>query len=172
MAGWRAAAEISGLTFGGVHPPGSDFQPRSDFQPPGGAALDERLCRTALRLRPFALLLAVTICLAAGSCCLWSLWQFFGTAARNARSGWSLCLGACGLIESGILAAVAIQLSLHAGRLAGLRHSRQPVVLEKSLSALRHFWLLAAIALLVALLLIALHLATLPAAESAAATIA
>ncbi len=81
MAGWCAAAEISGLTFGGIHPPGGDFQP------PGDAALDERLCRTALRLRPFALLLAVTICLAAGSCCLWSLWQFFGTAAQRARVG-------------------------------------------------------------------------------------
>ena len=170
MAGWREAAEILGLTFASIHPP------RSDFRFSGGnassAALDDALFGSALRLRPPALLLAVAICLAAGGCCLWSLWQFFCAAVRDAHAGWSLFLGALGLIESGLLAAVAILLSIHAGRLAGVRHSRQPVVLEKALAALRPFWVLATVALLLGLVLAALYLATLAAGAPPAAAAA
>jgi hypothetical protein len=161
MAGWREAAEILGLTFSSTHPPRSDFQ--SSGAGVAAAALDETLFATALGLRPPALLLAVSICLTAGGCCLWSLWQFFCAAVRDTHAGWSLCLGALGLIESGLLAAVAILLSIHAGRLAGVRHSRQPVVLEKALAALRPFWILSTIALLLGLVLAALYLATLTA---------
>ena len=95
----------------------------------------------------FALLLAIAICLAAGGCCLWSLWQFYGHAGQ-VRSPWLLLLGAFGLVESCLLAVVAVLLARHAGRLAGIDRSRQPLALEKSFTALRQFWLLAALALL------------------------
>jgi hypothetical protein len=163
MTGWRPAAEVSGLTFAGIQPPRSDYQSLAGAQ---ADPIEEMLYRTALRLRPRALLLAIVICLSAGGCCLWSLWQIFFAAVRDAHAGWSLLLGALGLVESGVLAGVAILLSVHAGRLAGLRHSRQLVVLDKALAALRPFWLLAVVALLLALVLVSLFLATLPAAST------
>ena len=181
MTGWREAVEIPGLSFGDASPRQSHSQPTgtvasgtavygtaTELTPLDPATPEESLYRTALRLRPKVLLLAITICLAAGACCLWSLWQFFGPSQREARTVWSLLLGALGLIESGILAALAILLSVHAGRLAGLRHSPQPVVLEKALGALRQFWILAAIALLLGLVLAGLFLAMLATQQPAA----
>ena len=116
-------------------------------------------------------MLAIAICLAAGGCCLWSLWQFYGHAGQ-ARSPWLLLLGAFGLVESCLLAVVAVLLARHAGRLAGIDRSRQPLALEKSFTALRQFWLLAALALLLALVLVALLLATMPIVEPPPETIA
>ena len=108
-----------------------------------------------------ALLLALTICLAAGTCCLGSLWQFFGPVGQAARSEWWLLLGGVGLAESCLLAGAAILLAQHAGRLARIDRSRESAALVKSLAALRHFWFCAAFTVLVGLILVALVLATL-----------
>jgi hypothetical protein len=158
MPGWREATEIPGLTFAEVR--ATNGMLAGDGMLDG----DHTLFTAATSLRRGALRLAILICLAAGACCLWSLWQFFGPAARQAGTHWSLVLGAVGLVESGLLAAMAIALSVHAGRLAGLRHSPEPIVLEKALAALRPFWLLATLALVLGLALMALLLALLPSA--------
>ena len=84
MTGWREAAEIPGLTFGSASPGQNESQrspivavstttrnATAELTPLDPAAPDELLYRTALKLRPRALLLAITICLAAGG--LWAL---------------------------------------------------------------------------------------------------
>jgi len=156
MAGWLPAAEVSGLAFA---------DGRRQDSAGELAELPETMCNAVLALRPWALLLAIVVCLSTGLLCSWGLWQFFGVTTQGVSAAWTLLAGAMALVESGILAALAIQLSIHASRLAGLRHSRQPVVLEKALVALRNFWILATIALLLGLVLVALFLFTLSAGE-------
>ena len=151
---WRTRGRDSRLAVqpGHAHcqrPPAGGWQPRSAARSRRGTLAAVHVARGADALPGGGRLLPV------------ELVAVFCAIEHAARSEWWLLLGGAGLVESCLLAGEAVLLAQHAGRLAGLDRSRQPAALEKAFAALRHFWLLAAVAVLVGLVLVALVLAAL-----------
>jgi hypothetical protein len=74
--------------------------------------------------------------------------------ASRVRSGIGIAQGIFWLVNAILFCVAGGLLSTYASRLGGLRYSRHPVILERSLDSLRGFWIFLSIYLIVILAIV------------------
>jgi hypothetical protein len=145
MTTWSPASHIPGLF--GVVGKGAGGQAGGNLA--GKDSLPLGLCKAATSVRPWVTFIAVmafvyTVLSTVGG-------VFLAIVGARARAAPVVATGLFSIIY-GVMALVSGYLLLnYANRLSGLNHSRNPIVLEKALDALRGVWIYTSIILIVML---------------------
>ncbi len=146
MPAWMPATRIPGLiqTSGAVRDGSGPVGTSSEVQ--------DRVYRSAYSSKPWVVFIAIALCVYAALSALGGMWWLI-TGARI-RSTFLVASGMFELVWALDAAVGAYLLNAYGSRLNSLQYSPKPAVLEKSLEALRAFWIYVAINLIVLLVFI------------------
>ena len=157
MVSWSPASNIGGLLTVASESReiniSSSIESRASTRGSGaGDDLNDGLRRAAISARPWVLFIAITSFVDATLCLIGGILRLVQAGkVRFAPATEEITKGLFSMIYGGIMAVGGFLLLNYANRLAGVDRSRNAVVLEKALEALRHFWVFVSITLIVML---------------------
>jgi hypothetical protein len=146
MPNWISAAQVPGLVRGPVGPT-QRTKAGSSTPPPTEVEVNESLCRSAADSRMWAVIISIVAFIFAASQVVSGI--VILAAAGGAQSGFAVAQGIFLLIHAIFVVIGGALLATYASRLGGLRYSRMSIVLERSLDALRAFWIFLSIYLII-----------------------
>jgi hypothetical protein len=148
MAAWMPAGQVQGLM---KHSATSEGATSVSIQD-AASSLPESLCRTARDARSWAIFIAVIMYLYSFANVVFGILALI-VGARE-RSASSVTNGVIALINALVIIVGGTLLSTYASRLGSLRYTKEPIILERALDALRNFWIFVGMYLVVVLALI------------------
>ena len=148
MQSWVPAKQVPGL----VRPITQPARNVEAGTPSAPGDLPESLCRSAADARGWTMFIAIMVFIFAALQIVGGI-SLLALASR-VRSGIGIAQGIFWLVNALLFCVAGGLLSTYASRLGGLRYSRHPVILERSLDSLRAFWIFLSIYLIVILAIV------------------
>ncbi|MFZ1010709.1 MAG: DUF4339 domain-containing protein, partial [Candidatus Sulfotelmatobacter sp.] len=145
MGAWTSAGQIQGLMKSGASVESAN-QPSSEIN---SSSLSDSICRAARDSRGWAIFISIIMFVYSFSNVVFGILVLI-VGARE-RSAGAVANGVGCLVHALVILVGGMLLSTYASRLGSLRYSKDPIILERALDALRSFWIFAGMYLVVIL---------------------